>query len=161
MSIKKYLTYLLAITITLIATSTFADNKTVTQVQDTKAAVKYFEDEMNFTINPGGVKSAVLEKHDVVIVDLRREEHFNAGHIPGAINIPFDKWDKFEGDQKEFPGLVEGKFHYVYCYELLCNLSQKAAKKFATLGYPVKEMKGGFKAWKNHHYPIEPEQSAK
>ncbi len=37
----------------------------------------------------------------------------------------------------------------------LCFLSQKAAQKLATFGYPVKEVNGGFKAWKDHAYPIE------
>jgi rhodanese-related sulfurtransferase len=37
----------------------------------------------------------------------------------------------------------------------LCNLAQKAAKKFASLGYPVKEMAGGFTEWEKKKYPIE------
>jgi rhodanese-related sulfurtransferase len=37
----------------------------------------------------------------------------------------------------------------------LCNLGEKAAKKFTSLGYPVKEMVGGFEEWKRHKLPIE------
>ena len=54
-----------------------------------------------------------------------------------------------------FLGLSKNKINYMYCYELYCSLSQKAAKKFASLGYPVKKIKGGLKAWKEHAYPIE------
>ena len=129
-------------------------NKNHNKIQDTAAAVKYFEQEMNFTTNPGGVKAGIKE-NNVVIVDVRREADFKAGHIPGAINLPFDKWDRFQGNQKEFPGLSRDKYNYVYCYELLCNLGQKAAKKFASLGYPAKEVKGGFQSWKDHKYPVE------
>lgn len=64
---------------------------------------------------------------DGVIIDLRKKEDFDRGHIPGAINMPFDKFDGFEGEQIEFPGLSKTKINYLYCYELLCNLSQKAA----------------------------------
>lgn len=46
-------------------------------------------------------------------------------------------------------------YNYVYCYELLCNLGQKAAKQFAKAGYPVKEIKGGFKSWEEKGYKIE------
>jgi rhodanese-related sulfurtransferase len=130
------------------------------KVQDTKAAMHYFENELNFTTNPMGVKSAIEEaakgkSKNIIIVDLRREEDYKAGHIPGAINLPYDKWEVFKGDHKEFPGLRKDTINYVYCYQLLCNLGQLAGKKFASLGYPVKEMRGGFQAWKEQKYPIE------
>jgi len=135
--------------------STYAENSDQQKVQDTQAAAKYFEDELNFTANPGSVKKVSEGKVDGVIVDLRRKKDFDKRHIPGAINIPFDEYDGFEGNQTEFPGLSKNKTNYLYCYELLCNLSQKAAKKFASLGYPVKEVKGGFKAWEEHNYSVE------
>ena len=125
------------------------------KIQDTEAAFKYFQDELNFTVDPGTAKKVSEGKLDGIIIDLRKKEHFNKDHIPGAINLPFDKYDGFEGDQKDFPGLSKDKINYVYCYELLCNLSQKAAKKFASLGYPVKEIRGGLKYYKKHLYPIE------
>jgi len=135
--------------------SAHAGSNDQTQIQDTQAAVKYFEDKLNFTAVPGTVKKVSEGKVEGVIIDLRKKEHFDTGHIPGAINIPFDKFDGFEGAQTEFPGLSKDKINYLYCYELLCNLSQKAAKKFAALGYPVKEVEGGFKAWEEHDYPVE------
>lgn len=129
-------------------------------IQDSKAAVIFFENELNFTATPGTVKKAVQGKISGVIVDVRRKEHFEKSHIPGAINIPFDEYDSFSGEpvdseEARFPELSKDTMNYIYCYELLCSLSQKAAKKFATLGYPVKEMKGGFKAWTEHDYPTE------
>lgn len=129
---------------------------TINPVQDTAKAAQYFEDEMNFNTTPLGVKWAILEKTpNITIVDVRAEKDYAKGHIPGAINIPYDKWNGFEGKETEFSGLRKDGFNYVYCYELLCNLSQKAAKKFATLGYPSKEMKGGFDSWKSHRFPIQ------
>ena len=147
--------YLFLITICLSACCQMNHNKSHNKIQDTAVAMKYFENEMNFTTNPGGAKAALDKKQNVTIVDVRREADFKAGHIPGAINLPFDKWDRFEGNQTEFPGLRKDGYNYVYCYELLCNLGQKAAKKFASLGYPAKELKGGFQSWKDHKYQIE------
>lgn len=128
------------------------------KIQDTAAATRYFESELNFSTNPHGLNSLITSKEKeqpFTIVDLRAESDYKNGHIPGAINIPYDKWDGFKGDQKEFPGLRKDGINYVYCYEILCNLGQVAGKKFASLGYPVKEMKGGFQEWKKRRYPVE------
>lgn len=125
--------------------------------QDTKRAAQYFTDELNYTTNAVEVKSVVEGKKEdgAVIVDTRAPKDFAEGHIPGAINLPYIDYAAFEGSEQEFPGLKKDKLNYVYCYELLCNLSQKACRKFASLGYPVKDIKGGFKSWKEHNYPIE------
>jgi len=129
---------------------------TWTGIQDTAKAARYFEDELNFNTTPYGAYTASQSKQqNITIVDVRAAKDYAAGHIPGAINIPFEKWNGFEGPEAEIPGLRKDGYNYVYCYELLCTLAQKAAKKFATLGYPVKEMKGGFESWKSHRYPIE------
>jgi len=145
----------ISLLVTSLISPAYAASSDQQKIQDTQAAVKYFEDELNFTTNPGSVKKVSEGKVEGVIIDLRKKEHFDKGHIPGAVNIPFDKYDGFEGKQTEFPGLSKNKINYLYCYELLCDLSQKAAKKFASQGYPVKEVKGGFKAWEEHNYPIE------
>ncbi|HEY2810955.1 MAG TPA: rhodanese-like domain-containing protein [Rhabdochlamydiaceae bacterium] len=138
-----------------VISSTYAVSGEQIKIQDTQAAAKYFEDKLNYEAPPGTLKKILDGKLNGVIIDLRKKEDFDNGHIPGAINIPFDKYDNFEGLQTEFPELSKNKINYLYCYELLCNLSQKAAKKFASLGYPVKEVEGGFKAWQEHNYPIE------
>jgi rhodanese-related sulfurtransferase len=125
-------------------------------LQDSKKAAEFFEAELDFKTNPYGVNRMIEEKaKDIIIVDVRSAEDFAKGHIPGAINLPFEKYNNFTGSETNFPGLTKDKVNIVYCYELLCNLAQKAAKSFASLGYPVKEMAGGFEEWKKHKYPIE------
>ena len=126
-----------------------------TTLQNSKQAEKYFEDEVNFTINPRGVEVALQKGESVTIVDLRDEASYATGHIPGAINIPYDKFQRFSGPEKEFSGLKRNSFNYIYCYDLLCGLTKVACLKFASLGYPVKEMKGGFKEWSQSGYSIE------
>lgn len=140
----------------LIGSATVCVSAPEQPLQDSKKAVEFFEQELEFVTNPHGVKSVVDEKvKNVTIVDVRSAEEFAKGHIPGAINVPPEKHAAFEGNETEFPELRKDGYNYVYCYQLLCNLSQKAAKKFASLGYPVKEMVGGFEEWKEHKYPIE------
>ena len=124
--------------------------------QNQQQAISYFEKELAFTVNPHGVKAVVDgERKNVTIIDVRSADAFAKGHIPGAINIPYEKYNSFEGGSQAFEGLRRDQIHYVYCYELLCNLGQKAALGFAKQGYAVKEMKGGFKSWEEHGYPVE------
>ena len=124
--------------------------------QDTEKAAQYFQDELNYKINAYGVKQAIDNKAtDITIVDVRLAKDFAKGHIPGAINLPYDQYATFEGTEPEFPGLRKDGYNYVYCYTADCNLAQKAARKFALLGYPVKEVVGGFAAWRDHKYPVE------
>lgn len=148
------LTAALLITITspMYAKEKVMENK----IQNLEKAVRYFDDELNFKTNPHGVKAVVDgEVKNVTIVDVRTAEDFKKGHIPGAINIPYDKYNDFRGNETEFPGLRKDGYNYVYCYQLLCNLGQTAAKKFASTGYPVKEIVGGYQSWVDGNYPIE------
>jgi len=125
-------------------------------VQESEKAAQYFENELEFRSNPYEVGHHVKErKEKVTIVDVRAAKDYAAGHIPGAINIPYDQHNGFHGNEKSFPGLRKDGYNYVYCYSHTCNLAQRAAKKFASLGYPVKEMVGGFAEWKRDGHPIE------
>lgn len=155
---KKLTTIFISLCTLFTATSSIYAKETtsVGNIQNTEKAVHYFEDELSFKTNPHGV-NAVLngEVKNVTIVDVRRAEDFKKGHIPGAINIPYDAHNGFHGNETEFVGLRRDGYNYVYCYQLLCNLGQVAAKKFASLGYPVKEIMGGFKSWEEGNYPVE------
>lgn len=125
-------------------------------VQDSKEAVKFFESKLDLETNPYGVNAVIQGKaKNFTIVDVRSAKDFAEGHIPGAINIPGDEHQWFTGSEKAFSQLRKDGYNYIYCYKHLCNLAQKAAKKFASLGYPVKEMVGGFYSWKEDGYPIE------
>jgi rhodanese-related sulfurtransferase len=133
-----------------------AGSQPANPLQDTQKAVEYFDAELNFKTNAHFIKRAVKEQRkDVVIVDVRAAKDFDKGHIPGAINVPFDKFGTFEGPETAFEGLRKDAFNCVYCYTPTCNLAQKAARKFASLGYPVKEIQGGFEGWTQHQHPVE------
>jgi len=125
-------------------------------IQDPKKAVEYFDKELAFITGPHNVNQVVTgEVKNVTIVDVRSAKDYKEGHIPGAINIPTEKYNNFAGNETEFPGLRKNGYNYVYCYDVLCNLAQKAARKFAMAGYPVKEVRGGFEGWQEGGYPIE------
>ena len=145
--------------------STFAESASsrkpksteINKIQDTQKAFEYFETELNFKTNAYFINRAIKEKMpNINIIDVRSAEAFRKGHIPGAINIPSEKYSGFEGNETDIPGLRKDAFNCIYCYSATCNLSQKAAKKFASLGYPVKEIAGGYKAWiEEYKFPVE------
>lgn len=126
------------------------------QIQDTNQAAQYFQQELNFKTNPHGVNRVINgDVKNVTIIDLRLAKDFEAGHIPGAINMPYDKYNNYEGNQTTYPLLRKDGYNYVYCYDALCNLGQIAAVKFAKAGYPVKEIAGGFNSWKEAGNTVE------
>lgn len=142
----------------LTVSTVYAESPTTEKAyhQNTQKAVEYFDNELSFTTNPFGVKSAIEQKEErIVIIDVRSAKDYKEGHIPGAINLPFHDYNAFNGGDLKFPELKKENIHYIYCYELLCSLAQKATKQLASLGYQVKEIKGGFNSWKEHNYPVE------
>ncbi len=111
-------------------------------------AREYFAKKMAFTTGPVELNAQIESHADLVIVDVRAREDFEAGHIPGAISLPREKWNAPEGLSKKKPIVL-------YCYSHVCHLGA-AAVQFAGLGYSVIEMDGGFKAWKENDLEVEP-----
>lgn len=83
---------------------------------------------------------------DVMIVDARPYKvKYTKGHIPGAVSIPFSKFDK-KADL--LPENKETLLIY-YCGGLKCRLSHKSAAKALEMGYTnVKVFAKGYPQWK-------------
>lgn len=112
------------------------------------AAQRYFEEKLAFTTGPVEVDYARKQGADFIIVDVRAAEDFEQEHVPGAINLPEEKWPGFEG-------LAKDKLNVVYCYSHVCHLAARAAFEFAKAGYPVMEMDGGIAKWKDNDLETE------
>ena len=124
--------------------------RTELTIHDPATAKAYFENKLAFTTGPVELDRMIKEGAHINVVDVRYAEDFAKGHIPGAINLPRDKWDSFEGLQRE-------KVNILYCYTMVCHLAATAALHFAEKGYPVMEMVGGFEAWKDAGLEVERE----
>jgi rhodanese-related sulfurtransferase len=119
-----------------------------TELPNPAQCKEFFEDKLSFTTGPVEVSHMLDEKEDVNIIDVRYPDDFAKGHIPGAFNCPPEKWSTCEGLDKD-------KRNVLYCYTQQCHLAAKAAVEFASRGYPVMEMEGGFEAWQENELPIE------
>lgn len=76
-----------------------------------------------------------------VIVDVRSQEEYNEGHIPGAIVIPNESIGTEQ--PKELPDL--NQVILVYCRS--GNRSRQASQKLADMGYTNVYEFGGIKDW--------------
>ena len=76
-----------------------------------------------------------------VIVDVRRQDEYDEGHIPGAILIPNET---IEGERPEaLPDLEQ--IILIYCRS--GNRSKQAASKLAAMGYVNLYEFGGINTW--------------
>ena len=113
-------------------------------------ARQHFADKLAFTTGPVEVSRNLKQGADIVIVDVREAEDYRKGHVPGAVNLPHDKWASLDGLRKD-------ALNVLYCYTQQCHLAATAAVEFAGKGYSVMEMDGGFEAWKENDLEIESE----
>lgn len=84
---------------------------------------------------------------DVLWVDARPEEEYRVEHVPGAILLNLESWDRL------FPEFLDrwasGRRVVVYCSAATCELSREVAERLRKSGIPsVFVLKGGWEAWK-------------
>jgi len=117
---------------------------------DPEQAKKYFDAKLTYTMGPMELKQLMDDKEDFTIIDVRSEDDFREGHIPGSINLPEDQWATLKGVSKDRPNII-------YCYSQACHLAAKAAAHFAGRGFPVQELEGGWKTWQEQDLGVEKE----
>ncbi|MGH7148383.1 MAG: rhodanese-like domain-containing protein [Nitrospiraceae bacterium] len=122
------------------------------KIPSASKAKKYFQDKMAFTTGPVELERWFKQGEPVNIVDVRAAEDYAEGRIPSAVNLPKDQW----GDAKLMKArLRKDKINVLYCYSDVCHLAATAAVLFASKGYPVMELEGGWRWWKNDEFDIE------
>ena len=94
----------------------------------------------------------VAQGQPVHIVDVRGAEDYAEGHIPGAVNLPKDQWTDAKIVKTR---LRRNRINVVYCYSHVCHLAATAAIGFASKGYPVLELEGVWRWWKDNDFAVE------
>ncbi|MEJ2699851.1 MAG: rhodanese-like domain-containing protein [Desulfuromonadales bacterium] len=84
-----------------------------------------------------------------LLVDARNPEEYHQAHIPGAINIPVAKFERFTG----LLPADKNTMLVFYCNGVKCGKSKKAAEKALQLGYAnVHVFAEGMPVWEELGY---------
>ncbi|MEK1853262.1 MAG: metalloregulator ArsR/SmtB family transcription factor [Phyllobacterium sp.] len=89
--------------------------------------------------------------HDglVTVLDVRPEDEFVLGHLPGALNIPLSELERRLGE------LPTDREVIAYCRGPYCVLSFEAVAALRARGYLVHRLEDGYPEWKAAGLPIE------
>jgi molybdopterin/thiamine biosynthesis adenylyltransferase/rhodanese-related sulfurtransferase len=92
----------------------------------------------------------LLEQGEPVVVDVREQDEWDEGHIPGAVHIPRGHLES----RIERAAPDPSRQVVIYCSS--GNRSAFAAKTLGELGYEdVASLAGGFTDWKRNGFPVE------
>ena len=100
------------------------------------------------SISPAALQAQRDSGEAPVVIDVRTPEEYAAGHIPGAVNIPFDQVaDRI--DEVEAP-------HGVALYCMVGPRARKGETALLAQGYDtVLHLEGGLAAWQASGLPVE------
>lgn len=90
---------------------------------------------------PAAEAKSMIDKGGVTVVDVRHEDEYKAGHIPGAILVPN------ETIGNEPPELLSDKNAVILVYCRSGVRSRQASEKLVKLGYKKVFDIGGIKDW--------------
>lgn len=88
-------------------------------------------------------------KQDFILLDVRSAEHFSAGRVPTAINLPH--WEIKEATISKY---AMDTLFVVYCAGPHCNGASKGALALSNLGRQVKELIGGAIGWTDEGFHL-------
>jgi molybdopterin/thiamine biosynthesis adenylyltransferase/rhodanese-related sulfurtransferase len=92
----------------------------------------------------------LIETADPVVVDVREQDEWDEGHIPGALHIPRGYLES------RIERAVPDPSQQVVVYCSAGNRSAFAAKSLEEMGYTdVLSLAGGFTDWKRNGFPVE------
>jgi rhodanese-related sulfurtransferase len=90
-----------------------------------------------------------LRDGSVVVLDVRPEEEYRAGHIPGALSVPVDA---LEAALKTLP---RDREVVAYCRGPYCVFSDEAVAFLRARGYRARRLRQGLPDWRAAGMPVE------
>lgn len=95
-----------------------------------------------------------MRERTVTVLDVRPADEFEAGHLPGAVNIPLDELEERLAELDPKGDVV------AYCRGPWCVLSFEAVAALRARGFEVRRLEDGWPEWKASGLPVEREQTA-
>ena len=84
----------------------------------------------------------------VTILDVRPEDEFALGHLPGALNIPLRELEARLGEMDPDQEIV------AYCRGPYCVLSYEAVAQLRARGFKVRRLEDGLPEWRAAGLPV-------
>jgi rhodanese-related sulfurtransferase/predicted transcriptional regulator len=105
-----------------------------------RAAREYLGDEVEAIGRDELVKR--LASGEVVLIDVRPEEEFAAGHIEGAESVPLEELERRLAD------LPTDREVVAYCRGPFCAYAHEAVRKLRTAGRDARRLEDGWPEWR-------------
>jgi rhodanese-related sulfurtransferase/DNA-binding transcriptional ArsR family regulator len=91
----------------------------------------------------------LLSDGSVVVLDVRPEEEYRAGHIPGALSVPVDALEA------ALQTLPKDREIVAYCRGRYCVFSDEAVRLLEARGFRARRLMEGFPEWRAAGLPVE------
>lgn len=90
-----------------------------------------------------------LKDKSVLLLDVRPDDEFSQGHLPGALNIPLARLGRRLATLPKRTQIV------AYCRGPYCVLAFEAVAALRAKGYDARRLEDGFPEWKAAGLPVE------
>jgi rhodanese-related sulfurtransferase len=121
----------------------------IRQLPDVERVVQEFRTGRN-TLEEISIEELVgrLKADEVLLLDVRPTEEYQAGHIPMAVSIPPGNWEE------RLQGLPQDKDVVAYCRGPFCVFADEAVSYLKSRGYRATRLEEGFPDWKLRGLPV-------
>jgi rhodanese-related sulfurtransferase len=85
----------------------------------------------------------------VTVLDVRPEDEYRAGHIPGALCVPLDQLERL------LSGLPREQEIVAYCRGPYCVLAVEAVEILRKFGFKAVRLEGGIQEWRAMGFTVE------
>jgi ArsR family transcriptional regulator len=114
--------------------------RNIAEVQQVMSAFFHQRDELEAVSRAELV--ARLKDGLVTVLDVRPQQEYAMGHLPGALNVPLEELER------RLSELPKGQEIVAYCRGPYCVLSFEAVAVLRARGYQVRRLEDGFPEWK-------------
>lgn len=112
------------------------------------ARLAHVDARLGFEIDVVAAAEAVAAG-EAVLVDTRRRESWDHGHIAGALHLPKATRDA------DIAALPRDRTLIVYGWGPGCNGATAAARQLLSAGLDTRELLGGYEYWVRNGFPVE------
>ncbi|MEJ2346440.1 MAG: metalloregulator ArsR/SmtB family transcription factor [Gammaproteobacteria bacterium] len=88
----------------------------------------------------------------VTVVDVRPAEEYAAGHVPGALNVPLERLERYLDQLSADAEVV------AYCRDPYCLLAYEAVRRLRQQGIAARPLREGFAGWQRAGYPVDTQE---